>query len=289
LGKLILYDEELSDGDTVFYEDLSQIRYIPKENDSNNDFFRWNASDGTDYAVVPSNVTIFINSNPDAPEILNFESEPILYELANNEGVILTEGTVFDGDKENLEKIIITISGSYVRGEDILSFDELVVEGLNYIWNDSLGVLTISGIKNANDYTLALQAVKYVNLKAVSPTSAPREIEIVIYDVTGLISIPYIRSISFEDTYVELDIPGGFTPNGDEVNDTWNIENLTRYEDHQVIVYSRAGRVLFESRDYTKEWDGTYQGELVSGGVYYYTINVFQYERKYSGTVTILR
>jgi gliding motility-associated-like protein len=152
-----------------------------------------------------------------------------------------------------------------------------------------LGVLTISGIKNANDYTLALQSVKYVNLQAISPTINPRQIEILIYDVSGQISIPYIRSIIFENTYIELDIPDGFTPNGDDVNDTWNIENLTRYEDHQVIVYSRAGKLLFESRDYTNEWDGTYQGELVSAGVYYYTIKVFQYQRKYSGTVTILR
>jgi gliding motility-associated-like protein len=213
----------------------------------------------------------------------------VFYELANTEGVFLTEGTVFDGDGDNLEKITITISENYVRGEDMLSFDETIVQGLNYVWNDSLGVLTISGLRNANDYTQALQSVRYVNLKAVSPTIDPRQFEILLYDVNGLISIPYIRAINFEDTYVELDIPGGFTPNGDAVNDTWNIQNLTRYEDHQVIIYSRAGRVLFESRDYNTEWDGTYEGELVPGGVYYYTINVFQYQRKYSGTVTVLR
>ena len=254
-----------------------------------NDFFRWNASDGTDYALVPSNITIFITPIPDAPELLSFEPDSILYELANTDGVILTENTVFDGDDDNIAEITITISDHYVRGEDVLYFDETVVNGLTYVWDDSLGVLTISGLKNANDYTVALQSVKYVNLQAISPTVDPRQIEILIYDVSGQISIPYIRSIIFEDTYVELDIPDGFTPNGDDVNDTWNIENLTRYEDHQVIVYSRAGKVLFESRDYTKEWDGTYQGELVSGGVYYYTIKVFQYQRKYSGTITILR
>jgi gliding motility-associated-like protein len=289
LGKLFLNEEELSEGDTVFYEDLAQIRYVPETNDDGNDFFRWNASDGTDYALVPSNVTILINPVPDPPEILEFEAEPVFYELANTEGVFLTEGTVFDGDGDNLEKITITISENYVRGEDMLSFDETIVQGLNYVWNDSLGVLTISGLRNANDYTQALQSVRYVNLKAVSPTIDPRQFEILLYDVNGLISIPYIRAINFEDTYVELDIPGGFTPNGDAVNDTWNIQNLTRYEDHQVIIYSRAGRVLFESRDYNTEWDGTYEGELVPGGVYYYTINVFQYQRKYSGTVTVLR
>jgi gliding motility-associated-like protein len=288
-GQIMLNGAELSEGDTVFYEDLSQISYVPKENGDGNDFFRWNASDGTDYALVPSNVTILINPVLDPPEIINFESDSILYELANTEGVALTEGTVFDGDGDNIAEITITIFDNYVRGEDVLSFDETIVDGLTYVWDDSLGVLTISGLKNANDYTLALQSVKYVNLQAISPTVDPRQIEILIYDVSGQISIPFIRPINFEDTYVELDIPDGFTPNGDDVNDIWEIENLTRYEDHQVIVYSRAGRVLFESRDYTKEWDGTYQGEVVPGGVYYYTIKVFQYQRKYSGTVTILR
>ena len=288
-GRLVVNEIELSDGDTIQHEDINRLIYLPKENDFNNDFFRWNASDGKDFALIPSNVNVIVNPVPDAPEILDFESEPLFFEYANTEGVFISGGTVFDGDGDNIATIVISISDNYNRGEDVLTYDEIIVAGLTYMWNDTTGVLTISGIKNTTDYTAALQAVKYENLKALSPTISPRQIEILITDVTDLISIPYTREIVFEDTYVELDIPGGFTPNGDSMNDTWNIENLTRYDDYQIIVYSRMGLKVYESRDYSKEWDGTFNGALVPGGVYYYTISVFEFQRKYTGTVTILR
>ena len=51
-------------------------------------------------------------------------------------------------------------------------------------------------------------------------------------------------------------IPNVFTPNGDGINDTWNLENTFLFEDSEVLIYGRFGKHLFESIGYPKDWDG---------------------------------
>ena len=87
----------------------------------------------------------------------------------------------------------------------------------------------------------------------------------------------------------KLDIPGGITPNGDNVNDTWNILNIERYPDNEVSIYTRAGIRIYQSSGYTSEWDGIYNGEVLPAGPYYFVIKIPKFDRKYTGTVSILR
>jgi len=62
--------------------------------------------------------------------------------------------------------------------------------------------------------------------------------------------------------------------------------------DYHLVVYSRTGVMLFESRDLNIGWDGYYKGQLCEPGVYVYRArgryaNGEQYQK--SGDVTILR
>ena len=125
-------------------------------------------------------------------------------------------------------------------------------------------------------------------MNRLAPKGIFRELEIVLYD-SDTFSIPYMRRVDLENTFVDLDIPTGFTPNDDKVNDTWEIDNLNRYENYQIAVYSRTGQMIFESESYLKEWDGRYNGELVPAGNYYYLININKFEKVYKGTVFVLR
>lgn len=76
-------------------------------------------------------------------------------------------------------------------------------------------------------------------------------------------------------------IPNIITPNGDGVNDTWNLEFLADYPDHHITIYNRDGVVVFEATNYQNDWDGT--GTTTSGyvahfnlanGVYTYVIDL---------------
>jgi gliding motility-associated-like protein len=62
------------------------------------------------------------------------------------------------------------------------------------------------------------------------------------------------------------------TPNGDGVNDRWVIPNIDMYPDNEVMVYDKAGRVVFAKRGYNSEWDGTVNGKKLKEDAYFYVI-----------------
>ena len=85
-------------------------------------------------------------------------------------------------------------------------------------------------------------------------------------------------------------IPNAFTPNGDGVNDLWNIPQLADYPNCLVSVYSRYGNLVFQARGYNKPWDGTSKGSLVPAGTYYYRIDAgLDGIKPLSGYVAVIR
>jgi gliding motility-associated-like protein len=86
-----------------------------------------------------------------------------------------------------------------------------------------------------------------------------------------------------------ITISNTFTPNGDGINDYWEIKGLVAYENCTVDVYNRYGQPLFHSVGYPKPWDGTYQGKAMPSGTYYYVVNTKMNNVVLSGYVVILR
>lgn len=87
-----------------------------------------------------------------------------------------------------------------------------------------------------------------------------------------------------------LDIPNTFTPNGDDYNDTWFIENLHLYPNAEVVVFNKWGNQLYRSTGVYEPWDGTVNGNPLPAEVYYYVIVLNNADaEKYTGVVTIVR
>jgi gliding motility-associated-like protein len=85
-------------------------------------------------------------------------------------------------------------------------------------------------------------------------------------------------------------IPNVFTPNGDNINDTWNLENTFLYSDSEIRVYGRYGRLLFKSVGYSTPWDGKNEsGNDVTEGAYFYHIKIGHDFDAIKGSVTIIR
>ncbi|MHB8207071.1 gliding motility-associated C-terminal domain-containing protein [Mucilaginibacter sp.] len=80
-----------------------------------------------------------------------------------------------------------------------------------------------------------------------------------------------------------------FTPNGYGINDYWQIAGIENYPDVLVQVFNRYGQKLFESKGYSIPFDGTYKGQKLASGVYYYIINLNTKCNLLSGSLTILR
>jgi gliding motility-associated-like protein len=83
--------------------------------------------------------------------------------------------------------------------------------------------------------------------------------------------------------------PTAFTPNGDGINDIWNIEGLQYFLGCTVMVYNRSGQLVFQSVGYSRPWDGKYGGRNLPVGTYYYVINLKNSSPSIAGSVTIIR
>lgn len=87
----------------------------------------------------------------------------------------------------------------------------------------------------------------------------------------------------------KLVIPNTITPNGDGINDIWNIAALDTYPAATVYVFNRYGRKIYFGKGDGKGWDGKYNGEYVPVGVYYYVIDLHDGQKIRSGSLTVLR
>jgi len=65
-----------------------------------------------------------------------------------------------------------------------------------------------------------------------------------------------------------------FSPNGDGINDHWNIINIERFSNNQLWIYTRSGKLILSQSPYRNDWMGTYQGESLPEGNYYYQLDI---------------
>ena len=93
--------------------------------------------------------------------------------------------------------------------------------------------------------------------------------------------------------FCEITVPTAFTPDGDGVNDDWEILDIDQtYPENIVFVYNRWGNLLFTSvqGDYdNNRWDGTYNGDDLPVGSYYFIIEYNNEENENTnGVVSII-
>jgi len=84
-------------------------------------------------------------------------------------------------------------------------------------------------------------------------------------------------------------IPNTFTPNGDGINDTWNIKYIENYPNCTIDIFNRYGTKLYTSVGYPIPWGGKYNGANLPVGTYYYIINLGNGQSVISGYVAIIR
>jgi gliding motility-associated-like protein len=81
------------------------------------------------------------------------------------------------------------------------------------------------------------------------------------------------------DTTVSTDIvevPNGFTPDGDNFNDFFVIPIAVNYSNISLSVYNRYGSLVYEKENYSNDWDGSssLNGEPLPDDTYYYVLTL---------------
>jgi len=81
-----------------------------------------------------------------------------------------------------------------------------------------------------------------------------------------------IESIAIDSVGDELEVPNVFTPNGDQVNDYFEVttDGINVYE---FSVFTRTGTRIYHSLSPRIFWDGnSLDGKELKDGIYYYVI-----------------
>ena len=122
---------------------------------------------------------------------------------------------------------------------------------------------------------------------------------------TGLGAGTYVVTVTYGPTSIDTTlsvpvneltcpiIPGkDFTPNNDNYNEVWSIDNIQYYPDFLLFVYNRWGQKLYEQKGNYTPWDGRLNGVPLPSASYYYVIIPDGNEMRSSvlkGAVTLIR
>jgi gliding motility-associated-like protein len=242
---------------------------------------------------APFSLLIVVQPVNDAPKISDLESDPLLFTF-NAEPLPMTHNAIItDVDDENLVVAEIGFDQSdYQQNNDVLLFTNTT--NIRGVFDPLSGILTFIGDASVNEYQEALRSVRYSfnNASDSIPVKSNKSIYIKLNDGETLSNL-YARAIRITNN-LTVSIPNAFTPNSDNANDTWVIElqaESAGLSKTTIRVYSKSGKLVYESNSFENAWDGKLNGEPLPPDSYFYTIEVdVHYTRKrYNGLVTILR
>ncbi|OCX54688.1 hypothetical protein BEL04_10715 [Mucilaginibacter sp. PPCGB 2223] len=125
------------------------------------------------------------------------------------------------------------------------------------------------------------------NAKILNPIAKPTDD--ITYTLTVSDSCNTVNSDVFVKVFKQITVPTAFSPNGDGINDTWNIDALAAFPQCVITVYNRDGQLVYTDTGYTRAWDGKYHDKPLPLGTYYYIIDLKNKLPNMSGAVTIIR
>jgi gliding motility-associated-like protein len=96
-------------------------------------------------------------------------------------------------------------------------------------------------------------------------------VSLVIQNKEGCTDTSFASLTKMQSCYIT--VPNAFTPNGDGKNDYLYPLNAYNATSLDFKVYNRVGQIVFETRDWTKKWDGTINGRAQGTDTYIWTLN----------------
>jgi gliding motility-associated-like protein len=85
-----------------------------------------------------------------------------------------------------------------------------------------------------------------------------------------------------------LKIPDLFSPNGDGINETFEIQGIDAFPNAVMQVYNRWGDLIFKSSRNNEFWDGTWNEKPMPTGPFVFILELGNGEDPIQGVVTIV-
>jgi gliding motility-associated-like protein len=134
-------------------------------------------------------------------------------------------------------------------------------------------------VSGNGDYEYSLDGIEYQDSRQFNNVRV-NEYTVYVRDKNGC-------GIVTEDVYL-IYYPKFFTPNGDMVNDTWQIINGINEPQNVIYIYDRYGKLLKKLGPNSLGWDGTYNGVKMPTSDYWFLLKR-QNGNQYKGHFTLKR
>ena len=195
----------------------------------------------------------FYNTEADANADTNSIATPSVY---------ISSGT---------ETIWVSLSDNFTQCRAVAPLD-LVISPIPE--NFQTQEINICGYINVSDLLFDYPDINiYNSLNSIQPLNPSTNLNVGTYYISQLNQFG-CESVDIIDVYMSCfpNIPNGFSPNGDGLNDYFNIQNLYDvYTEHKLKIFNRYGTLIFEG-DNSKKWEGYSEssGDIVPVGTYFY-------------------
>lgn len=240
------------------------------------------------YSTAGTYVNVFAGVNGcDSIRTLNLTVNPVVRKT--NTVQICKGDSYFAGGKQQ------TVAGTYTDTlKSVTGCDSVVTTVLtvNPLPADFLPKDTVMCIGKTLPIALSYPSVTWNDgtIGGVYTVTQPGSYLAQVVDGNGCkgsarMNVTYMRCIPIQ-------IPGAFTPNHDGKNDAFKPLIGAPVTNYKMQIWSRWGQLLFETRDYSRGWDGNYQGSLQQNGVYIYFFSFIDpdgVEVTRQGTLVLIR
>jgi len=145
-------------------------------------------------------------------------------------------------------------------------------------WTQSENIITVV-VEGDGDYEYSLDDINYQDSNTFTNLNVD-EYTIYVRDKNGC-------GVATDEVYL-LYYPRFFTPNGDTINDYWQIKNSSREPLNKLYIYNRYGKLITQLTPTQSGWDGTLNGQPLPSSDYWFVLER-QNGKTYTGHFSLKR
>jgi len=223
----------------------------------------------------------------------NFENKnsySIRVSTTDNGGSVLEEVFVINivdiSEKPNINDQEFTVSENDSIGTNIGRLVSNSPDAAANLTYGSIGLNPFFAIDSTTGNIKVKQRIDYEKDNAISILVVVTDRQAApLYD-TAIVTIYVKDEIEVNQS---LPVNNYLSPNGDGLNDFFSIDNPELYSAYSLSVYNESGMEVFSiSGNYQNNWDGTYQGNKLPTGVYFYVFSNSKTGDKFRGALNII-
>lgn len=204
------------------------------------------------------------------PLLAGFGPSPIIYTYTNE----------FGCDTKATRIAFVDLTPKVRLGNDIILFK-----------GDTITIKSSVSGSYKNDLILSWSPSEGLNSSTVArPVASPSATTQYILSAKSLSSNCTNQDTILITVKTKIQIPTGFTPNDDNINETWVLEGIEDYPNAEVKIFNRWGGEIFATKNYQNNpFNGKKDNSTLPTGTYYYVIKTGDDIPTLTGYVTLVR